>query len=150
MRTSEKLLRDAADIIAERAKLRDTPEGERSMSRAVDAFNGLVGGDKRLTELEGWLFMCCLKMARATAGGFHLDDYADLAGYAALAGECGAAEEDKYGAHISVEKVYYNKPPSHSGEVTEVSPACCKYPAPNATKEYCLNCNHYYQEGELK
>lgn len=51
------------------------------------------GGDKRLTELEGWLFMCCLKMARATAGRNHLDDFTDLAGYAALAGECITREE---------------------------------------------------------
>lgn len=142
MRTSEKLLRDAADIIAERAKLRDTPEGERSMARAVDAFNGLVGGDKRLTELEGWLFMCCLKMARATAGGFHLDDYADLAGYAALAGECGAGEGDKYGEHFIVEKVYY-EPPERSG-VVNVLPKCCKYPNPSNDRSYCINCGAAY------
>lgn len=88
MKTADELLREAADVIAQRGQLRDIAQGERSMARAVESFNVLVGGDKRLTELEGWLFMCCLKMARATAGRNHLDDFTDLAGYAALAGEC--------------------------------------------------------------
>lgn len=88
MKTADELLREAADVIAQRGQLRDIAPGERSMARAVESFNALVGGDKRLTELEGWLFMCCLKMARATAGRNHLDDFTDLAGYAALAGEC--------------------------------------------------------------
>ena len=92
MKPADELLREAADVIAQRGKLRDNAQGERSMSRAVESFNALVGGDKRLTELEGWLFMCCLKMARATAGRNHLDDFTDLAGYAALAGECIARE----------------------------------------------------------
>lgn len=85
------ILREAAATIEARAVLRDRPDGERSMERAVDAFNGLTGGNARLTELEGWLFMCCLKMARATAGTPHEDDFTDLAGYAALAAECSAA-----------------------------------------------------------
>lgn len=93
MKHADELLREAADVIAQRGKLRDKAGGERSMARAVESFNALVGGDKRLTELEGWLFMCCLKMARATAGRNHLDDFTDLAGYAALAGECITREE---------------------------------------------------------
>lgn len=70
------MLRQAAATIDARGQLRDTPSGERSMSRAVNTFNALVGGDRRLTEQEGWLFMCCLKMARGTAGKPHLDDAA--------------------------------------------------------------------------
>jgi len=98
MKSAALLLRDAANVIDERGKLRDNAQGERSMSRAVESFNALVGGDKRLTELEGWLFMCCLKMARATAGRNHLDDFTDLAGYAALAGECVSREGPEDGA----------------------------------------------------
>jgi len=89
--TADGLLRDAAIQIEQRAASRDMPGGERSMARAVAAFNSLVGGDVRLSELEGWLFMCCLKMARATAGDINIDDYIDLAGYAALAAECCSA-----------------------------------------------------------
>ena len=80
------LLVEAADIIGARAAARDTPEGERSMRRTVEAFNALHG--TRLTELQGWHFMALLKLARATAGTPARDDYIDLSAYAALAGEC--------------------------------------------------------------
>lgn len=83
---ANEILRQAADVIEERGKLRDTPEGERSMARAVAAFNVLTGAS--MTELEGWMFMSVLKLSRATAGAAHLDDFTDLAGYAALAAEC--------------------------------------------------------------
>lgn len=80
------ILRTAAEVIEQRGQLRDKPDGERSMARAVASFNALTG--KNLSELEGWLFMSVLKMARATAGKPHLDDWTDLAGYAALGAEC--------------------------------------------------------------
>ena len=84
-KTAAQILREAADVIEQRGKLRDLPSGERSMARAVKAFNALRGTS--MTENDGWVFMCVLKMARATAGKPHKDDYTDLAGYAALAGE---------------------------------------------------------------
>jgi hypothetical protein len=87
---AQDILGTAGDAIAARAKLRDLPQGERSMARTVAAFNAIAGMD--LDERDGWLFMVCLKMARATAGEHHLDDYIDLASYAALAGE--TAESD--------------------------------------------------------
>jgi hypothetical protein len=93
--TAATILRNAAGIIEERGKVRDTSNGERSMARAVEAFNALKATEDRdyvMSELDGWLFMCVLKMARATAGKPHLDDYSDLAGYAALAAEL--IEED--------------------------------------------------------
>ena len=40
-----------------------------------------------LTEEEGWIFMVFLKLARSQQGEFKLDDYVDMAAYAALAGE---------------------------------------------------------------
>lgn len=86
MTDAAQVLRDAAAIIEERGRVRDNEAGERSMARAVAAFNALTG--RRLTELDGWLFMSVLKMARATAGKPHLDDWTDLAGYAALGAEC--------------------------------------------------------------
>lgn len=86
--SAAQILREAANVIEERALLRDSPSGERSMAPTVSAFNALhLSADK--TELDGWKFMCCLKLARASQGEFHLDDWIDLAGYAALAGECG-------------------------------------------------------------
>lgn len=96
------VLEHAAAQIRERAASRDTPNGERSMARAVNAFNELLGGDRRLTEAEGWLFMCCLKMARGTAGKANPDDAVDLAGYAALWGECYSASKPEPGTVIEV------------------------------------------------
>lgn len=83
--TAGDLLAQAQTAIANRADVRDLPNGERSMARTVAAFNALHG--TTLTEVQGWHFMALLKLARATAGKTHLDDYTDLAAYGALAGE---------------------------------------------------------------
>jgi hypothetical protein len=80
-------LRQAAEVIEQRGQIRDKPDGERSMERAVDAYVTL-NGPVMQTELDGWVFMLVLKLARATAGKPHLDDYQDLCGYGALAAEC--------------------------------------------------------------
>lgn len=76
------ILREAAQTIEDRAARRDLP-AERSMARAVGAFNTLTGQD--LTETQGWLFVAVLKLARATAGKHNPDDLLDAAAYVALA-----------------------------------------------------------------
>ena len=60
--------------------------GERSMAQTVLIFKAITG--ITLTEVDGWRFMLALKLARSTTGKPKLDTYVDLAGYAALAGEC--------------------------------------------------------------
>jgi hypothetical protein len=84
--TANDLLLAAAEILEQRATVRDCPSGERSIARAVLGFNAITGAD--LEELEGWIFMLQLKLSRANQGQFHLDDWLDLIGYAALAAEC--------------------------------------------------------------
>lgn len=86
------LLREAANVIEERAAERDLTR-ERSMKRAVAAFNTLTGSE--LSEVEGWLFMSVLKLSRATAGTFQSDDLHDCAAYVALALECAINEPDE-------------------------------------------------------
>jgi len=84
--SATQILRNAAKIMEERGKSRDSKEGERSMKRTVDAFNAATG--HRLSERDGWLFMVALKMARAASTSTGLaDDYEDGAAYFALAGE---------------------------------------------------------------
>ncbi|KAF1005432.1 MAG: hypothetical protein GAK28_03184 [Luteibacter sp.] len=79
------ILRQAAQTIDDRAAERDQ-EQERSMGRAVAAFNALTG--HQMSERDGWLFMATLKIARATnTPTGNPDDYIDLAAYGALAGE---------------------------------------------------------------
>jgi hypothetical protein len=81
------ILQQAKDCLVNRASERDK-EQERSMKSCVDAFNALTG--ESLTETEGWIFMVVLKLARSQGGKFKLDDYVDMAAYAALAGESGS------------------------------------------------------------
>lgn len=85
------ILQRGAQHIADRAASRDTPQGERSMKKAVDAFNAIFGHN--LSERQGWQFMEILKIARSSNGGHNPDDYEDAAAYAALAGECADAEQ---------------------------------------------------------
>ena len=80
--SAQSFLRQAAQIIDDRAASRDLPT-ERSMARCVDAFNSLTG--QRMSETQGWLFVAVLKLSRATAGKHNPDDLLDAAAYVALA-----------------------------------------------------------------
>lgn len=83
--TAQGIVKAAAGHMEDRADTYDSPEGERSMEKTVEAFNIIF--DKDLTEEEGWMFMCLLKIVRSNQGVFKLDNYEDLSAYAALAGE---------------------------------------------------------------
>lgn len=80
------LLGRAAKHMRDRAATYDKPEGERSMGRAVDAFNAVTG--HTLKESEGWLFMALLKAVRSeTRSEPHQDSLEDLIAYTALYAE---------------------------------------------------------------
>lgn len=83
-------LHHAAEIMAERGKQYDSPEGERSMGKTVEAFNTITGQD--MTEAQGWLFMSVLKKVRQYQGKPHLDSCEDDVAYAALFAEARMAE----------------------------------------------------------
>ena len=84
------LLSLASDTLAERGRERDKPGGERSMARAVAAFNAITG--RGLRESEGWLLLALLKMVRGEQRAApHPDSIEDLIAYAALYGEARAA-----------------------------------------------------------
>lgn len=85
--TAPAILALGAAALQERAASRDQPTGERSMSRTVEMFNAYAGGDRRMSETDGWMFMVFLKAARAAQGKVNEDDYVDGAAYFALAGE---------------------------------------------------------------
>lgn len=93
----------AAGEMADRAKSRDNPGGERSMGRCVNGFNALFGemirerinaGLDPLDEVLGWEFMSVLKKARKAAGAYREDDYVDDVAYPALSAEAAAREYD--------------------------------------------------------
>jgi hypothetical protein len=85
------LLQKAADHMAERGKQYDKPDGERSMGKAVQAFNAITGRD--LSEPEGWLLLQVLKDVRLfQRDGYHADSAEDCIAYAALKAEAKARE----------------------------------------------------------
>lgn len=88
--TADDYLNQAAAEMQDRAASRDQDDGERSMARAVEAFNTLYGHD--LTETEGWQFMSILKKSRGAGGAYREDDYVDDIAYAALAAESAQSE----------------------------------------------------------
>lgn len=106
------LLRQAADIIDERAAQRDCQDGERSMASTVKAFWSIHGKQilerGTMTEEQGWTFMELLKAARGTAGSFQRDDWVDKIGYAALGAE--AAIRNNGVNEIRVEQIHTPSP----------------------------------------
>jgi hypothetical protein len=93
--TATEVLHKASELIGQRGADRDTPQGERSMARAVRTFNSMT--EHGLTEEEGWLFMQYLKQSRSRAGAFRDDDYLDEVAYAALRAECALNENQTEG-----------------------------------------------------
>jgi len=82
---AHEILSNAAAEMDNRANTYDQPAGERSMTKTVALFNALSG--QALTEVDGWKFMACLKLARSEQGDHRPDNYIDGAAYMALAGE---------------------------------------------------------------
>ena len=85
VRSAPDYLESARAEMEDRAASRDQPGGERSMRRAVEAFNALYGKD--LSEEQGWQFMSLLKKARGAQGEYRESDYTDDVAYCALAAE---------------------------------------------------------------
>lgn len=89
--TAPEFLRRAAEIMEERGKQYDKPQGERSMGKCVAAFNIVTG--RSLTEAEGWLLLQILKDVRLwQRPGFHRDSAEDAIAYAALKAEAKRGE----------------------------------------------------------
>lgn len=84
---AQDFLQEALDVMAERGKQYDKPDGERSMARAVAAFNAKTGRD--LSEVEGWLLLQDLKDVRQFQNKEkpHMDSLLDCVAYAALKAE---------------------------------------------------------------
>lgn len=86
-------LRKGAELLEQRGKDYDKPEGERSMGKCVRAFNAITGRD--LSESEGWLLLQVLKDVRQwqNSGRFHADSAEDCISYAALKAEALQGEQ---------------------------------------------------------
>jgi len=94
MTTAQSILNAAAGHMQARAATYDKPEGERSMGKAVQAFNAITGRD--LSEAEGWLLLAVLKNVRLfQRPGYHADSAEDAVAYGALLAEAKAREVEQ-------------------------------------------------------
>jgi len=84
--TARDFLQRAIKTMNDRGKRYDSPDGERSMGKAVEAFNAITG--RSLTTDEGWLLLQVLKDVRQySAASYHEDSALDCVAYAALKAE---------------------------------------------------------------
>lgn len=82
----------ASDLLGSRGKTYDDRRGERSMGKAVAAFNEITG--QAMSESEGWLLLQLLKDVRQwSTTTYHPDSAEDCVAYAALKAE--ALHENK-------------------------------------------------------
>lgn len=85
-KSAPEFLSKARDLMLERGQEYDKRGGERSMGRAVQAFNIVTGHS--LSEAEGWLLLQVLKDVRQwQSPHYHQDSAEDCVAYAALKGE---------------------------------------------------------------
>jgi len=85
-KAAEDFLDTAKSTMISRGEEYDSSAGERSMSKAVAAFNAITG--HMLTESEGWLLLQILKDCRQwQKEAFHEDSAVDCVAYAALKAE---------------------------------------------------------------
>lgn len=88
----DRILTEAATTVKDRGVDYDPKKyggGERSMAKTVEIFKAWTG--ITISELDGWRFMQCVKMARGLSGKPKLDTFVDRAAFAALEGECALA-----------------------------------------------------------
>ena len=84
-RQSTDILLRCIEVQQERGKEHTDTEKERNMKKIVEVFNSLTG--KNLSELEGNLFMVCLKLVRLNREKYHEDSFIDCINYLSLAAE---------------------------------------------------------------
>lgn len=89
---AHQFLNRAARTMEERGKQYDQPGGERSMGKAVAAFNAVTG--QQMTESQGWLLLTLLKLVRDNSKLVpHFDSLLDGCAYMALYAEARTAFE---------------------------------------------------------
>ena len=88
------ILQKAASIMEERGKQYDQENGERSMGKAIAAFNAIKSAS--LSESDGWLLLTILKMVRDNMKQQpHEDSIHDMVAYSSLYGESRLQPEQK-------------------------------------------------------
>lgn len=85
---ANEILSDANDTVNDREGVHGAKtETFQNIALLWGAFLGARGGVEALTGVDVALMMALVKIARTQRGEYNHDDYVDLAGYAACAGE---------------------------------------------------------------
>lgn len=93
--TRDEILRTAAQYVT-RDRQADHGDAERSFGRIADLWTAYLGVP--VDEGDVALMMVLLKVARAGSNQAHLDNWVDIAGYAACGGELALAAAEASGA----------------------------------------------------
>ena len=97
MPSAGRLLQEASDMLRQRAEAGDSdPTGTQLVERAAEIMRAWTG--QEMYEADIWRVLIAVKMARIMQGPFCADDYVELAGYAALLGECEGVLAEESGA----------------------------------------------------
>jgi hypothetical protein len=104
-RTAAAILTGAAALVGgDRARTHgDKVENHRNIAILQDAFLKIRRAPGPLGPLDAALMMVLLKIARTQTGAYNPDDYADMAGYAAVAGEIAARGETQWNGSASTD-----------------------------------------------
>ncbi len=86
---ASEVMKKAIGIVEGHSKDRDIGK-ERAMKQIVSVFNALTGHE--LSELDGHMFMVCLKLVRMQRNPSELDNYVDAIGYLGMGGEVSGEE----------------------------------------------------------
>lgn len=134
MTTAQSILNAAAGHMQARAATYDKPEGERSMGKAVQAFNAITG--RGLSEAEGWLLLAVLKNVRLfQRPGYHADSAEDAVAYGALLAEAKARELEQPGADAATIHPGNAVVPQSSDGVPYIGPDRRKAAEPATTEQ---------------
>jgi hypothetical protein len=82
---ADDILYQAIETLTERGVGYDTNQGERTLTTLVPVFNQVTRNNLSLS--DAYTFMVLLKLIRSRQGTDKLDNWLDMAAYAALGGE---------------------------------------------------------------
>jgi len=98
-KTADEILKSMQETLANRAKARDSEEGERSFEKARDGWWAVFGDNilERGYPLESEIcyFMTILKWVRSLNGEYRYDDHHDAANYCVLGVEAAERENNE-------------------------------------------------------
>jgi len=89
---ADQFCKTAGDLISGKRSDQHGPDLKLAFQRTADLWSAYLG--KRIEARDVPMMMVLLKVTRSTEGEYNADDYIDICGYAALAGQIESGEND--------------------------------------------------------